>query len=160
MAHQLSASVQGFVGLPARCSSKGQTVAVALRSGAPRRDSTLRPRTLCLSSRAVLRGAALGDAVERCRRPVVARCAVHTTALFKQTTSKVQWSTVVLTAACLAAAVAMLVRAPARILDSHKAGLGGVGAQRRAPRAPAPPIARPLQHESATEHAAPAHWCL
>ena len=110
MAHQLSASVQGFVGLPARCSSKGQTVAVALRSGAPRRDSTLRPRTLCLSSRAVLRGAALGNAVERCRRPVVARSAVHTTALFKQTTSKVQWSTVVLTAACLAAAVAMLVR--------------------------------------------------
>ena len=111
MAHQLSASVQGVVGLPARSQAgKGKTVAPALRSGAPRRDATLRPRALCLSSRAVLRGAALGEVSERCRRPVAARCAVHTTALFKQTTSKVQWSTVVLTAACLAAAVAMLVR--------------------------------------------------
>ena len=112
MAHQLSASIQGVVGLPARSQAgKGTMVAsVALRSGAPGRDATRLPRAVCLSSRTTLRGAALGEVSERCRRPVAARCVVHTTALFKQTTSKVQWSTVVLTAACLAAAVAMLVR--------------------------------------------------
>jgi len=137
MAHQLSAAARtGVVCQGRRRSERSAQAACTSPNAAPPHGHM----AASIGGRVALRGVAVCGVRGSSLRVGFSRSAAPTTAVFKQTTDRMQWSTIVLAAASLAAGLALLVRSTARLHKAQarvKSRLNGARGARQTRRKPA-----------------------